>query len=125
MTTLLDLEYAAACRAFLAEQERYMQLVINTTGYTDLRPQHFEILDGLNEEQGSLMPSEIAERRGTDRSGVTRLVDALRKAGYVSSTDDRLDRRKKHISITKKGLKAWEAVNDALMNSADEQQEAA
>ena len=48
-------------------------------------------------------PAAIADKLGTDRSGVTRLLDRLETKGYVVREHDKLDRRSIKLHVTEKG----------------------
>jgi len=63
--------------------------------------------------------SGIAERSLKDKTNITRMLDALEKAGYVERTSDNTDRRLYRIFITRKGesllkglIPLAQAVND-------------
>src|SRR5688572_2733852 len=53
-----------------------------------------------------LTPAELAERTGVTRATITGLVDTLERAGLVSRTPHREDRRMMCIGLTKRGEKA-------------------
>jgi DNA-binding MarR family transcriptional regulator len=62
---------------------------------------HILIMNG-----GSMIATEISKQAWRSKYSVTRVIDTLEKNGYVTRTqsDHQGDRRKKLISITKKGL---------------------
>jgi DNA-binding MarR family transcriptional regulator len=57
-------------------------------------------------EGDKLTPAELAERTGVTRATITGLVDTLERAGLVSRTPHREDRRMMCIGLTKRGEKA-------------------
>lgn len=80
-----------------------------------------------------MLASEIANARGVSRPNISALVAVLLRNGLVQQHDDPVDRRRKYLSITDKGLGALEQiepmrrqVNTNLFAdfSADEMEEA-
>ncbi len=62
---------------------------------------------------GPITAKEIAERLLLDKSTVSRLIARAEKKGYVSSTLDTLDKRKRILKLTSKGdrtLQAFEKI---------------
>ena len=60
-----------------------------------------------------LRPGELAHRLGVEASHVTRTVQQLQKAGYVTRAPDPDDRRAQRIELTEAGRKAVVSVRDA------------
>ncbi|MFF0226846.1 MarR family winged helix-turn-helix transcriptional regulator [Streptomyces sp. NPDC004629] len=60
-----------------------------------------------------LRPGELAQRLGVEASHVTRTVQQLQKAGYVSRVPDPDDRRAQRIELTEAGREAVGRVRDA------------
>ncbi|MET7682560.1 MarR family transcriptional regulator [Streptomyces sp. NPDC005423] len=60
-----------------------------------------------------LRPGELANRLGVEASHVTRTVQQLQKAGYVTRVADPDDRRAQRIELTAAGRKAVDQVRDA------------
>jgi DNA-binding MarR family transcriptional regulator len=60
-----------------------------------------------------LRPGELAQRLGVEASHVTRTVQQLQKAGYVTRVPDPDDRRAQRIELTAAGRKAVDSVRDA------------
>ncbi|MGQ4434261.1 MarR family winged helix-turn-helix transcriptional regulator [Streptomyces sp. SAS_260] len=60
-----------------------------------------------------LRPGELAQRLGVEASHVTRTVQQLQKAGYVTRAPDPDDRRAQRIELTEAGRKAVISVRDA------------
>ena len=54
--------------------------------------------------------SEIAQARGVSRPNISALVAVLLRKGLVRQHDDPVDRRRKYLSITNKGLRALEQI---------------
>ncbi|MFE0257819.1 MarR family winged helix-turn-helix transcriptional regulator [Streptomyces sp. NPDC059010] len=61
----------------------------------------------------SLRPGELANRLGVEASHVTRTVQQLQKAGYVTRVPDPQDRRAQRIELTEAGRQAIARVRDA------------
>ena len=57
-----------------------------------------------------MLASEIANARGVSRPNISVLVAALLRKGLVQQHDDPVDRRRKYLSITDKGLRALEQI---------------
>jgi DNA-binding MarR family transcriptional regulator len=60
-----------------------------------------------------LRPGELANRLGVEASHVTRTVQQLQKAGYVTRVPDPDDRRAQRIELTEAGQQAIDRVRDA------------
>ncbi|MEV6053740.1 MarR family transcriptional regulator [Streptomyces sp. NPDC052107] len=60
-----------------------------------------------------LRPGELAQRLGVEASHVTRTVQQLQKAGYVTRVPDPVDRRAQRIRLTDAGREAVERVREA------------
>ncbi|MEU6553563.1 MarR family transcriptional regulator [Streptomyces sp. NPDC046915] len=60
-----------------------------------------------------LRPGELAQRLGVEASHVTRTVQQLQKAGYVTRVPDPHDRRAQRIELTDAGRQAVERVREA------------
>ncbi|MGW1811367.1 MarR family winged helix-turn-helix transcriptional regulator [Streptomyces sp. NPDC002078] len=60
-----------------------------------------------------LRPGELAQRLGVEASHVTRTVQQLQKAGYVTRVPDPVDRRAQRIQLTDAGRDAVDRVREA------------
>ncbi|MFC3572234.1 MarR family winged helix-turn-helix transcriptional regulator [Streptomyces yaanensis] len=60
-----------------------------------------------------LRPGELANRLGVEASHVTRQVQQLQKAGYVSRVPDPDDRRAQRIELTTLGQQAIDRIREA------------
>ncbi|MGP4008520.1 MarR family winged helix-turn-helix transcriptional regulator [Streptomyces sp. 4N124] len=60
-----------------------------------------------------LRPGELATRLGVEASHVTRTVQQLQKAGYVTRVPDPDDRRAQRIQLTDAGRQAIDKIRDA------------
>ncbi|MEU5597656.1 MarR family transcriptional regulator [Streptomyces sp. NPDC020298] len=60
-----------------------------------------------------LRPGELAQRLGVEASHVTRTVQQLQKAGYVTRVPDPHDRRAQRIELSDTGRRAVERVREA------------
>lgn len=59
-----------------------------------------------------VMPSTIGTYVGMDRSSLSRMVDSLEAKGFVLRKNDPEDRRKVLISLTEKGERCYELLNE-------------
>lgn len=60
-----------------------------------------------------LRPGELATRLGVEASHITRTVQQLQKAGYVTRVPDPDDRRAQRIQLTDAGRRAIDKIRDA------------
>ncbi|GHI01822.1 MarR family transcriptional regulator [Streptomyces cellostaticus] len=60
-----------------------------------------------------LRPGELAQRLGVEASHVTRTVQQLQRAGYVTRVPDPDDRRAQRIQLTDAGQEAVERIREA------------
>ena len=67
----------------------------------DLAPFQYGVLSMLKHQASTL--NELAAKLGVKPPSLTDPVDVLVKKGYVKRTEDRGDRRKIHLSVTKRG----------------------
>ena len=75
-----------------------------------------------------VMPSTVGTYVGMDRSSLSRMVDSLEAKGFVLRKNDPEDRRKVLISLTEKGERCYELLNEIseamaveLLSLADQQ----
>ncbi|WP_436516757.1 MarR family winged helix-turn-helix transcriptional regulator [Ekhidna sp. To15] len=80
----------------------------------DITPEQWVILAKLNEQD--MYQTELASMSFRDKPTVSRIVDLLVKKHLVERIPDKEDRRKYHISITKRG----EAIINKATPSVDE-----
>jgi DNA-binding MarR family transcriptional regulator len=70
-----------------------------------------ELRDG-----GDRSPSALAAAVGVDKSYVTRALQSLQQAGYVTVTPDTSDRRTLTVSLTEKGRDAAGLMEEAMLS---------
>jgi DNA-binding MarR family transcriptional regulator len=78
---------------------------------------------------GTAAPSWLAERLGMTTSAVTKMLDRLERAGYLSRTDDPTDRRKiivrpdidRIAALSSYFEPMWERMNEVIARYTDEQ----
>ena len=98
----------AEMRAWRGFIERSAELINTIT--KDLEPfgldgGDYQLLAMLSEAPGHKMKMcDLAESLGLSRSGLTRRMEGVLKAKYVSRVGDQKDRRAAYAQITKKGL---------------------
>ena len=66
----------------------------------DITPEQFLVMDTLWDE-GILNQQQIANYIQKDKNSVTKLLDGLEKRGLIERTATEIDRRSKHIVLTK------------------------
>jgi DNA-binding MarR family transcriptional regulator len=67
----------------------------------------FDVLAQLNQAGGQLRMSELADAVLLSRSGVTRLVDRMERAGLVRREACATDRRASYATLTPEGKRAF------------------
>ena len=80
---------------------------------------------------GTAAPSWLAERLGMTTSAMTKMLDRLARAGYVTRSDDPADRRRIIVRPNPDGMPdaseyfepMWERMNEVLARYTDEQLE--
>ncbi len=78
-------------------------------GRTDANRTDLAILHNLITHNGSLNPTDLAEKVFRSKHAITRAVDNLEKEGLVKRYSVKNDRRRTEVTITKKGLDLAEA----------------
>jgi DNA-binding MarR family transcriptional regulator len=124
---LMDLEFRALHSKLF--EDRFFQKVAASEN-TELKelsknqPAVITII-GLVKE---VMPSTVGTYVGMDRSSLSRMVDSLEAKGFVLKKNDPEDRRKVLISLTEKGERCYELLNEIsesmaveLLSLADQQ----
>lgn len=86
------------------EVSNYIECELKKRGIEGLVVSHGNILDILYENNGKLTMKEISEGIDRSKSTVTKLVDRLLKAGYVTKESNLEDKRYSYIVLTEKGL---------------------
>jgi DNA-binding MarR family transcriptional regulator len=71
---------------------------------TDANRTDLAILHNLITHNGSLSPTDLADKAFRSKHAITRAVDNLEKEGLVKRYSVKGDRRRTEVSITKKGL---------------------
>ena len=82
----------------------HMAIFLNECAAEQVTPIQWGILTIVKSRPG-VGQVELAEELGLDRSNVANVVDRLTRRGVLKQTVSKLDRRKRSISITPKGLK--------------------
>ncbi len=72
----------------------------------DLPHNQFDVLQQLQQAGGRMRPTELAEMVMLSKSGLTRLVDRMQKAGLVQREDYADDGRGALVGLTRKGREA-------------------
>lgn len=66
-------------------------------------------------ENPNVSQIEISERVFKDNASVTRIIDLLVKAKYVSRKANKTDRRRSQLTVTPLGIETIEAVNELVL----------
>ncbi|TXG38924.1 MarR family winged helix-turn-helix transcriptional regulator [Seonamhaeicola maritimus] len=102
----------------------YTACIVNKELNIVLKPygislQQFNVLRILRGQKGnSVTLATIQERMIAKMSNTTRLVDKLKKKGYVQKELNKENKRKIDITITREGLELLDKI-DTLINSAE------
>ncbi|WP_152396237.1 MarR family winged helix-turn-helix transcriptional regulator [Paenibacillus guangzhouensis] len=65
----------------------------------------YRLLADLEDNEGEVLPSQLAENLGVTRATVTGLIDILERDGLVSRRTSSLDGRQKSVLLTELGAK--------------------
>ncbi len=65
-------------------------------------------------ENPSIPQTEISERVFKDNASVTRIIELLVKAKYISRKTNKIDRRRSDLMITPLGIQTLDAVNELV-----------
>ncbi len=66
-------------------------------------------------ENPSIPQTEISERVFKDNASVTRIIELLVKAKYISRKTNKKDRRRSELSVTQLGIETLNAVNELVL----------
>jgi len=66
-------------------------------------------------ENPSIPQTEISERVFKDNASVTRIIELLVKAKYISRKANKKDRRRSELSVTQLGVETLNAVNELVL----------
>jgi DNA-binding MarR family transcriptional regulator len=109
--TLLTPEEGAAWRAYLWSSTVVLRGLEADMAADGLDFSWFDVLVQLYSTHDGVMPlKRLVESVVLSRSGLTRLLDRMERAGMVTRTTDQDDRRRFFVSITPAGREAFERV---------------
>lgn len=108
MSEKLNPQHLKAWRLFLTTHATLIADIDKRLGDAEQIPLNwYDVLIELYEAPAQrLRMSDIADRVLLTRSGLTRLVDRLEEAGYLTREPDPDDRRGSYASITEEGIEA-------------------
>ena len=66
-------------------------------------------------ENPTIPQTEISERVFKDNASVTRIIELLVKAKYISRKTNKADRRRSQLTVTKLGMETIDAVNQLVL----------
>jgi|TARA_Y100000310_G_scaffold253669_1_gene260588 DNA-binding MarR family transcriptional regulator len=69
------------------------------------------VQDGGSPNAG-VLASEIAANRGVSRANISQVISILNNNGFISQADHPMDRRRKVLHITNKGINALKSIQD-------------
>jgi DNA-binding MarR family transcriptional regulator len=93
--SLKTLLFALVKHAKIDLEKKFAKSKVNLT------PFQYGIMSMLKHQPSTL--NDLAQKLGVKPPSLTDPIDALVKKGYVNRTEDRVDRRKIHLTVTKKG----------------------
>ncbi|WP_225094921.1 MarR family winged helix-turn-helix transcriptional regulator [Streptomyces sp. CoH27] len=108
---VVDIERALTRVTYLSTRSRQHERLIALAG-VPLDRAAVALLRQIADSE-PLRPGELAQRLGVEASHVTRTVQQLQKAGYVSRVPDPADRRAQRIQLTDAGREAVGRIRDA------------
>ncbi|MDT0343572.1 MarR family winged helix-turn-helix transcriptional regulator [Streptomyces litchfieldiae] len=106
-----EIERALSRVAYLASRARQHERLMASAG-VPLDRAAVVLLRQIAESE-SLRPGELAVRLGVEASHITRQVQRLQRAGYVTRVPDPEDRRAQRIELTPSGREAIDRVREA------------
>ncbi|TKH40747.1 MarR family transcriptional regulator [Paenibacillus sp. FSL R10-2782] len=65
----------------------------------------YRLLADLEDNEGEVLPSQLAEHLGVTRATVTGLINTLERDGFVSRRSSSVDGRQKAVKLTEQGAK--------------------
>lgn len=85
---------------------------LNAGGFSDLRLPHMAVLQYPGPD--GCRPGELAERAGTSKQAMNRLLQSLERLGYIRRRDAKEDGRARRVQFTGRGRAAWAKVHEIL-----------
>lgn len=120
MSDLWSPEQHEAWRSFLLSQAFVMRQLDADMGADDLPLDWFDVLIQLQQADGELALADLAGSVVLSRSGLTRLLDRVEKAGLITRTVSRTDRRRFDVRLTAAGRATIQRVWPAHQRSVIE-----
>lgn len=108
---VIKIEHALTRAAYLISRARQHQRLMALAGVS-LDRAAVAVLRQIADSE-PLRPGELAGRLAVEASHVTRQVQQLQKAGYVTRVPDRYDRRARRIELTPNGRCAVDRIREA------------
>lgn len=100
----IDPVHIAAAQTLLRVSKKLLGVFGEEFALRGLSPGRYAVLMALHARDGSLAPSELADRVGVTRATMTDLITGLVGDGLVASAPaDERDRRRKAVALTGKG----------------------
>jgi DNA-binding MarR family transcriptional regulator len=110
----------AAWRALLRAHAAVVEALERALATRDLSVPFYDVLDRLDEAGGRLRMRELADAVMLSRSGLTRLIDRMQRAGYVRREQCADDRRGAYATITTTGRRALRQAAPVHARGVDE-----
>ena len=101
---------SALMRHVFAYDRGHQLRVIEDSGLTMTQCKALLELGGLGSDESPRQVSDLAETFSVSVPSMSRAVDALVKAGYVTRLEDPVDRRVRRVAITSKGKKLVDTI---------------
>jgi MarR family transcriptional regulator, organic hydroperoxide resistance regulator len=121
---MLDKNEIREMRLLVLERTILLNKIIEREFSQKISKARLEGLEKLGKQQlnailiigtmGEMIPSYLGVCMNMDRSSLSRMVDSLEKKGIVSRRTDPEDRRKILISLTEKGERYYEILQDKV-----------
>lgn len=101
--------------AFLRANTLVLRELSNSSQELDLPIEWFDVLVNIYQWPDDPMPlGDLANNVALSRSGLTRLLDRMEKAGLIERRLSSTDRRKFDVHLTPAGLQELERVNPSI-----------
>jgi len=90
--------------------------------YIDFEPTHMPVFKTIHEEQ-KIIVGKIADLLNISQPAITQFINTLEKKKLIITSTDKIDKRKKIITLSKKGKETiqrlqpiWEVINSEMKN---------
>ncbi len=107
--------------AFLRSNTLVIRELGNASQEQDMPLEWFDVLVNVYQWPQDQMPlGDLVDNVALSRSGLTRLLDRMEKAGLIERRLSTTDRRKFDVNLTQNGVQELERVNPAIQAAVSE-----